>query len=285
MTPSGLVSVWVDPNTGNEGLANAQDLLADAPRIWALNEAIFGTQPQSVHVDALVFALGGATDGTGGADHMGCDYQSGGAIEVCASFGASERVSSLFEAELSECAMGGNLCGVATGEALSRWCAGVTYQNALSDFATAPVWYADGAANFVDQVDATDQNADSTGCGMAFLSWLRSLGFDLPAIAQAIVSLGEQQPLAALYSHLTDHDAGTAWPTFQAAIGNLGAILSDDPFATGWNLGPSGSPPAPPPPPPPGPGPSPVMLRLDQVISLLQADWPKALGGVARRVR
>ena len=38
---------------------------------------------------------------------MGCDYVSGNAIEVCASFGNSARVSALFEAELSECSMGG----------------------------------------------------------------------------------------------------------------------------------------------------------------------------------
>ena len=44
---------------------------------------------------AALFALGGATDGTGGADHNGCDYTTGAAIEVCASFGHSARVSAL----------------------------------------------------------------------------------------------------------------------------------------------------------------------------------------------
>jgi hypothetical protein len=51
---------------------------------------------------------------------MGCDYVVGNNIEVCASFGNSARVSGLFEAELSECNMKGKLCGVSTGEALSR---------------------------------------------------------------------------------------------------------------------------------------------------------------------
>ena len=32
------------------------------------------------------------------------------------------------------CSMGGNLCGVSTGEALSRWCAVVVGNNALADF-------------------------------------------------------------------------------------------------------------------------------------------------------
>jgi hypothetical protein len=77
---------------------------------------------------------------SGVADHLGCDYTTGNAIEVCASFENSARVSALFEAELSECSMNGNLCSVSTGEALSRWCAEVVGNNALSDFATAPQW-------------------------------------------------------------------------------------------------------------------------------------------------
>ena len=77
-------------------------------------------------------------------------------------------VSALFEAELSECSMGGNLCGVSTGEALSRWCAAVISNNALSDFATAPQWAQDGEPDYVNQTDPTDQSADSTGCGISF---------------------------------------------------------------------------------------------------------------------
>ena len=46
--------------------------------------------------------------------------------------------------------------------------------NALADFATAPQWARDGMPDYVIQTDPTDQNADSTGCGMAFLSWLSS---------------------------------------------------------------------------------------------------------------
>ena len=47
--------------------------------------------------------------------------------------------------------MGGNLCGVSTGEALSRWCAAVIGSNALADFATGPQWVQDGMPNYVDQ--------------------------------------------------------------------------------------------------------------------------------------
>src|SRR5205085_1295460 len=130
-------------------------------------------------VDTIVFALNGQTDGTGGADHGGCDLTTGNAIEVDVSYGNSARVVALFEAELSECAMNGQLCGYSTGESLSRWCAAVIGANALSDFATALQWAQDGMPNWVDQTEQSDQDADSTGCGMAFLSWLISQGHTL----------------------------------------------------------------------------------------------------------
>src|ERR1700680_2524799 len=135
-SPSGRSTVYVDPTLGAPALQNAQDLVNDADRVADANDAIFGTTGGTVSV--IIFALGGATDGTGGADHMACDYTNGAAIEVCAAFGQPMRVSALFEAELSECSMGGNLCGQNTGEALSRWCAAVISNNALADFATAP---------------------------------------------------------------------------------------------------------------------------------------------------
>jgi len=117
-------------------------------------------------VSVIIFALDGATDGTAVRTTLGWDYQTGAEIEVCASFGNSARVSALFEAELSECSMGGNLCGVSTGEALSRWCAAVIGNNALSDFATAPFWVHKGMPDWVNHTDPTDRNAESTGCGM-----------------------------------------------------------------------------------------------------------------------
>jgi hypothetical protein len=222
------VAVYVDPTLGQPALQNAQDLVNDADRVVAANDALFGTTGGPVSV--IVFALGGMTDGTGGADHMGCDYTTGAAIEVCASFGNSARVSALFEAELSECSMGGNLCGVSTGEALSRWCAAVTSNNAMSDFATAPTWYQDGMPDYVNRTDPTDRHADSTGCGMAFLSWLMQQGYALNQIAPAMVTLGDSGTLAQLYANLTGDAASNAWPKFQAAVQALADVTSDDPF-------------------------------------------------------
>lgn len=228
-SPTGRVTVYVDPSIGQQGLQNAQDLLNDADRVSTANDGIFGSTGGSVSV--IVFELGGQTDGTGGADHNGCDYTTGNAIEVDASFGNSPRVSALFEAELSECSMNGNLCGESTGEALSRWCAAVVGNNALADFATAPQWAQDGMPNWVDQTENTDQGADSTGCGMAFISWLISQGHGLEKIAPAMVNLGDSGTFAQLYAGLTGDASSNAWPNFQKAVQNLpNGITSDDPF-------------------------------------------------------
>lgn len=228
-SPSRRVTVYVDPSLGQQGRQNAQDLLNDADRIVAANDVLFGTTGGPVSV--IIFALDGNTDGTGGADHDGCDYTTGAAIEVCAAFGNSARVSALFEAELSECSMGGNLCGASTGEALSRWCAASVSNNALSDFATAPMWAQRGMLDYVQRTDPTDRNANSTGCGMAFLSWLISQAYHLEAIAPAMVSLGDSGTLAQLYANLTSDAASNAWPKFIAAVRALpNGVTSDDPF-------------------------------------------------------
>ena len=228
-TSSSGVTVYVDPSLGSQALQNAQDLLAGADQVVSQNSAIFGITGGPV--DVIVFALGGKTDGTGGADHSACNFTTGNAIEVDASYGNSTRVIALFEAELSECAMNGNLCGVSTGEALSRWCAAVVAPGALSDFATAPTWAQDGMPNWVDQTAQSDQDADSTGCGMAFLSWLISQGHRLDQVAPAMVNLGDSGTLAALYAQLTGDAAGNAWSKFLSAVNALpGGVTTDDPF-------------------------------------------------------
>jgi hypothetical protein len=229
-SPVTMVAIYVDPSLGDPALQNAKELLADADRVVTANNAIFAAPGEPVSV--IIFALGGQTDGTGGADHNACDYAAGGAIEVCASYGNAARVSALFEAELSECSMGGNLCGQNTGEALSRWCAAIISNNALADFATAPNWAQKGMPDFVNKTDATDQNPISTGCGMAFLSWLQSLGFPLNKIAPAMVKLGTSATFAQLYAVLTSAPQAEGWPKFLAAAKALPRIVNDDPFGT-----------------------------------------------------
>jgi len=218
-SPSQLVHVYVDATLGLDGTHNAHSLIVDSDRVLGINQKIFGIPSQAVNV--LIYAMGGKTDGTGGADHGACDFKTGGDIEVCASFGNPARVSALFEAEYSECCMNGNLCGVSTGEALSRWCATVVSSNALADFATAPHWFRSGMPDFVTKTDKTDQSGLSTGCGMAFLSWLRSLGFELDKIAPAMVTLGTQGVLSQLYAQLSGDSPANAWGKFHAALTRL----------------------------------------------------------------
>lgn len=222
------VSVWLDPSLQAPGLANAQALLDNADRVVAMNTTIFGANPAGP-VNVIIFAIGGVTDGTGGADHMGCTFTDGGNIEVCASFGMDDRVLSLFMAELSECAMNGNLCGLSTGEALSRWCAMVVANNALGDFASAPSWWAAGMPDYVTKVDQTDQDQLSIGCGMAFISWIMSQGKTLPEIAQTMVKLGDSGTLSALYAALGLGNDTDAWPNFMAALNGI-IVNRDDPF-------------------------------------------------------
>lgn len=241
-SPGGRTTVFYDPTLGHPGLQNAQDLVAAADHVVTANDTLFGVPGGAVNV--IIFALNGATDGTGGADHASCDFVTGNNIEVCASFGNSARVSGLFEAELSECSMGGNLCGVSTGEALSRWCAAVVSHNALADFATGPTWAQQGMPDFVTQTFTGtptvpgDQDPVSTGCAMVFLSWLQGpanttglMQFSLSRIAQAMVALGTGGTLAQLYGNLTADLPANAFPKFIAAVNNLPTgVTGDDPF-------------------------------------------------------
>jgi hypothetical protein len=235
VSPSGRVTVFVDPSLGERGLANAQYLVNDCDRVVAAMEEIFGASGAPVSV--IIFAMSGQTDGTGGASHMACDFVNGSAIEVCASFSNPARMSALFAAILSECSMGGNLCGVSMGEALSRWCASVISNNALTDFATAPSWAQNGMPDFVNNTDPTDHNPDSIGCGTAFLSWLMSQGYSLSRIAQTMVTLSDSGTLAQLYERLTFDKESNAFPKFIAAVKVLNGVSDDDPFRAGPRIG------------------------------------------------
>ena len=242
VTPDGRVAVFTKEKAAKHTLQNAADLLADAPRIVSANDILFGTKSGPVNV--LVFNLGGSVHGLGGADHMSCDYKTGQNIEVDADWGDSAFVGALFEAELSECSMNGRLCGLSTGEGLSRWCAMATSNNAiLPQFLSAPVWAKAGFPNWVDRIAPTDQDYNSTGCTMAFLSWIQSaqrllsssqpnFGFPLSSAAQTMVRLGDSGTLAMLYAAMTGDVATNAWPKFIAAVKALPApgVVNDDPF-------------------------------------------------------
>ena len=237
VTPDGRVTVFTKEKAAKNTLQNAADLLADAPRIVAANDTLFGTK--SLPVNVLVFNLGGSIHGLGGADHMACNFATGQNIEVDADWGDSAFVGALFEAELCECSMNylntsGRLCGLSTGEGLSRWCAMATSNNAiLPQFLSAPVWAKAGFPNWVDRAAPTDQDYNSTGCTMAFLSWMQ-INYALSSLAQTMVRLGDSGTLAMLYAAMTGDVAANAWPKFMAAVKALPApgVVNDDPFGS-----------------------------------------------------
>lgn len=256
-TRPGGVSVWYDPSLGVPAEEQAAALLASADGIVAKNNTIFGLAKASPLCNVVLFAVGGMTNGEGGADHMSCDFATGANIEVDVSYDWKQnnpdaRVAELFEAEYSECCMGGNLCGNSVGEAASRWCAMTCAGNVLPDFESAGVWQQDGMANWVDKSEGTDGDYDSIGCGMVFMSWLQGpLGISLSKIMLEMVKLKDAGTLAELYANLTSDVAAKAWPKFQLAVTKLGSISSDDPWGV---LGGTPVPVPKPPPPPPAPG-------------------------------
>src|SRR5262249_42982931 len=107
----------------------------------------------------------------------------------------------------------------------------------LADFATAPTWAQRGMPDWVTKTDNTDVNPVSTGCGMAFLSWLQHLGSPLNKIAPAMVALGTTGTLAQLYAKLAADGQSNAWPKFQTAVKALPQIVTDDPFGAGFGVG------------------------------------------------
>lgn len=267
----GRTNVFVDSSLGTPGLLNALALVVDATRINAADDGFFGSVGGPTNV--IIYAMSGATDGTGGADHKTCSFADGADIEVCAAFGKNAIISALYEAERSECWMENNLCGVSTGEALSRRCANTTSPGALSDFAAGPAWAQAGYPNWVDQTQPTDGDYPSIGNGMVFLSWLAYKGFALNTIAMAMVRLGSGGTLAGLYTALGGRSP--AWPLFLAAVKALpGGVKDDDPF-NGSTPAPAPTP-TPTPTPPPAPAPTPPAGELFDIRigHNLPKGWP-----------
>jgi hypothetical protein len=205
-------------------LANAQDLITNGDAIVAANDAIFHSNGGNVNV--IIFALNGKTNGQGGADHLACDYITGQNLEVDADFGEPKRVHALFEAELSECSMNNFLCGLSTGEALSRWCAYKIAGNVLPDYATAKLWLIFGTPDYISRTAQTDRDPYSIGCGVVFLSWLQSqkmgLGIPLDVIAPHMVTLGNAGTFADLYAIVTGKPKTDAYLDLQKAIAAAG---------------------------------------------------------------
>lgn len=240
-TPSGNVTVYFDPSLGAQGQDLAQQIFAIADKTYADCQAFFNIPGQPVNV--IIAALSGLTDGSGGAYHYGCSFNPGGDLYCDAAFGNPSLTNGLVVAELTESFMGAQAkgwdCGGSNGEALSRFLAEALSggpNGALAAYSTGPAWDQDGRADWIDATEPTDQNPDSTGCGVVYLYWMVSKGFTAAQIAQAGCPDGT---LASNYLSLTG--SSTAWADFIAAVSGLpGGVTSDDPW-TGSSRAPDGA--------------------------------------------
>ena len=230
-TPDGKTTVYYDPSLGQPAADLAQQILAIASTTYAICQAFFNIRGQPINV--IIVALSGATDGSGGAYHGGCDFISGRDLYCDAAFGNPALTGGLIVAELTECFMGqqnlGWDCGASNGEALSRFLAQQVFggpDGVLAKFATAPQWERAGRPNWLDATAPTDQDPVSTGCGVVYLYWMLSKGFSVAQITQVGCPNGT---LSSNYAKLTGQT--TAWADFRAALKGLsGAIISDDPW-------------------------------------------------------
>jgi acylphosphatase len=226
----GSIKVLYDPVLGAQGLALANQMLHAVSGPYNDMQTDFGVAGGATSV--VIAPLSGKNDGSGGAYHYGCDFTSGGVLYLDATF-ASKSVNplnlevALYVAELSEAFMGtqgkGWSCGFSNGEALSRFLAEQeTPDGTLNAFVTAPAWDKAGRPDWVSKTENTDRDSVSTGCGMVYIYWLRSLGFTIPQIVQA-----GGATLAANYKTLTGKT--TAFADMLAGLAGV-TIASDDPF-------------------------------------------------------
>jgi hypothetical protein len=232
-TPDGYITLYVDPSLGKPGADLAEQIFTMIDRTYAHSRAYFNLPAQPVNV--IIAALGNATDGSGGAYHYGCGFDTGGDIYCDAAFGNPRLTNGLIVAELTESFMGaqdrGWDCGGSNGEALSRFLAELESdgpRGALADFSTGPLWDRAGRPNWIDATEPTDRDGASIGCGVVYLYWMVSKGITAARITQAGCPDGI---LASNYSVLTG--ATDAWKDFIAAVGALPqGVVSDDPWAT-----------------------------------------------------
>lgn len=227
---AGNVSVYYDPGLGTAGSDLAKQLLGAVSGPYQDMQAFFGITGGAVSV--VIAPLSGKNDGSGGARHYGCNFSSGGILYIDATF-ANATVNplslgiGLYVAELSESFMGPQgrqwNCGYSNGEALSRFCAEhETPPGTMAAFSTGPAWDRAGRPDWIDRTEDTDQDPVSTGCGVVYLHWLRSLGFSIPQIVQ-----GGGATLSTNYEALTGKK--TAYSDLTSALRGR-AINSDDPF-------------------------------------------------------
>lgn len=225
------VAVYYDPSLSN-GASLAAAMLAAVDDLMSYCDWAFGVQGQGGNI--ILAALGGATDGSGGAYHYDCSFSTGGDWYIDAASDPQECIG-LAMAEISESYMGlqskGWNCGGSGGEGLSRLLAEIASGGpggALAAYSSASSW--DGS-DWISKDQGTDGDYPSIGCSVLYLYWLLSQGYTVDQICQA----GEPDgTLAANYQTLTGKPSSQAFCDFSTAahaLGSPSSFQNDNP----WN--------------------------------------------------
>ena len=204
-----------------------------APRILNNLEADYSTLSsyygvQVPHFNVMMFALGGRTDGTGGADHIACDATN---IEVDIAASNPDRTSALLAVEVAEVLQTVRdktvNCGYSNGEGLARSLSASLHPGVLNDFSTAPVWFQNGMPDYVHKTDKTDQNPESVGVAVLFYNWLHyQLGYSWEQIVRA-----GAPTLAETYHKLPGTTIDDPWALLQNTLQQLPkGPMNDNPF-------------------------------------------------------
>jgi acid phosphatase type 7 len=218
-------TLYTDTSLGSRNDAMAPAILKNLEVDYNALSSYYGLRVPPFNI--VMFALGGQTDGTGGADLAACDATN---IEVDVSLDSPERVSALVAVEQAHVfqTLHNKVvnCGYSNGEGLFRALGESLHPGALSDFATAPQWAQDGMPDFINKTDQTDQNADSTGAAVLFYNWLHyQLGYSWEQIVRA-----GAPTLAETYRKLTNGKT-SAFEDLMAAIQALpNGVTNDNPF-------------------------------------------------------
>ena len=179
------------------GAVLAQSVLDYCEYDYSRLAALFGVvlQPQNLPIQVTIVAgTGGASNDGAGAIATGQKPEITATVSVNTGYLEPGLIEPLVVAELAEIFMAaqnkGWNAGWSDGESLSRVSGQILYPQNAWLFATGSSWYNGSThaapADWVDNVEHTDQDYISIGCGALFLNYLAyQLNYTWPAIFQA----------------------------------------------------------------------------------------------------
>jgi hypothetical protein len=224
-----------DPSLGPDGTSCADAVLATCENDYTQTQAWFGIDAPQLPIDIIIAALDASGQGGGGAYHYGCsatdlycDLKNVPSLDI--DFTRMLLVAELVEVFEAAQNLGWD-CGASNGEGLSRVLATALYPAELDGYTTAAAWLdTPNRPDWVNNNNATDQDAVSNGCSVLFLNYLNAqLGYRWDQIAQAGAAT-----LAQTYAKLTGNPDG--WNQFRQQLdvnfplGTPSGLTTDNPY-------------------------------------------------------